>query len=153
MRNSAGGGNLEIANKDAPGGAGEEFMSKRSITPAVLGISVLLLTGCMQSAEARVAGTAEYQVSPDAVGNTVSSISEVREALETAGMRGAVRNNIDRILTLSRDLNTPFEFERDLLVCEELHPLPADHGPEHPESKPLADCVEKTFQAHQVGQS
>ncbi|WP_334121890.1 hypothetical protein [Glutamicibacter sp.] len=128
-------------------------MSKRSITPAVLGISVLLLTGCMQSAEARVAGTAEYQVSPDAVGNTVNSINEVREALETASMRGAVRNNIDRILTLSQDLNTPFEFERDLFVCEELHPLPSDHGPEHPESAPLAACIEDTFTAHQAGQS
>lgn len=124
-------------------------MRKRITISVVLAAIALATTGCAQATDTRMAGTAEFQVSPDAVGSTVNSIKEVREALETAAMRGAVRNNIDRILTLSQDLNTPFEFERDLLVCEELHPLPADHGPEHPESKPLADCVEKTFQAHQ----
>lgn len=106
-----------------------------------------------QATETRVAGTADYGFTPDAVGNTVNSIDEVREALNTGAMRGIVRDNLDQILTLSEDLNTPFEFERDLLVCEKLHDLPADHGPEHPESKPLANCVERTFEAYQVGQS
>jgi len=126
-------------------------MRKRITITVVLAAIALAPTGCAQATDTRIAGTTEP--THPAVGNTVNSIKEVREALKTAAMRAAVRNNIDRILTLSQDLNTPFEFERDLLVCEELHPLPADHGPEHPESKPLADCVEKTFQAHQVGQS
>ncbi|UAV84816.1 hypothetical protein BV113_00220 [Glutamicibacter phage BIM BV-113] len=126
-------------------------MRKRITITVVLAAIALASTGCAQATDTRIAGTIEP--TRHVVGNTVNSIQEVREALETAVMRGAVRNNIDRILTLSQDLNTPFEFERDLLVCEELHPLPGDHGPEHPESKPLADCVEKTFQAHQVGQS
>jgi len=122
---------------------------------ATLAVAVLLLTGCVQAqaTDTRVAGTADYEFTPDAVGNTVNSIDEVREALTSGAMRGIVRDNLDQILTLSEDLNTPFEFERDLLVCEKLHELPADHGPEHPESKPLANCVERTFEAYQVGQS
>lgn len=126
-------------------------MRKRHIIPAGLGISALLLTGCAQAqaTETRIAGSAAYEVTPDAVGNTVNSIREVREALNTETMRASVRANLDRILTLSQDLNTPYEFERDLFVCEELHPLPVDHGPEHPESEPLTACVENTFNAYE----
>lgn len=124
-------------------------MRNRSIVPTALGISVLL-SGCVQATEPRVAGSAEYPVTVDAIGNTTGSITEVREALTTDTMRTNVHDNLDTILTLSEDLNTPFEFERDLYVCEELHPTPADHGPEHPESVPLAACIEDTFTAHQI---
>lgn len=126
-------------------------MFNRSIFPAAIGVSALLLTGCVQAqaTEARIAGSTAYEVAPDAVGNTVNSTNEVSEALSTSEMRSSVRSNLDTILTLSQDLNTPYEFERDLFVCEELHPLPADHRPEHPESEPLTACVEDTFNAYE----
>ncbi len=125
-------------------------MRSRFIVPTALGISVLL-SGCAQATEPRVAGSAEYPVTVDAIGNTTGSITEVREALTMDTIRASVRDHLDTILTLSEDLNTSFEFERDLYVCEELHPTPADHGPEHPETLPLAACIEDTFTAHQVG--
>jgi len=120
---------------------------------SVLALAALALAGCASAKSDRDPSVSTEQVEHVAVGNTANSIDEVREALERNDMRATVSANLDRILTLSEDLNTPFEFERDLFVCEELHQLPADHGPEHPESVPLATCVENTFQAHQIGQS
>jgi len=120
---------------------------------SVLALAAVALAGGALAQAIQTRAVSTEQVAHVAVGNTENSIDEVREALGRNDMRATVSANLDRILTLSEDLNTPFEFERDLFVCEELHSLPADHGPEHPESAPLAACVENTFKVHQVGQS
>ncbi|WP_404285236.1 hypothetical protein [Glutamicibacter arilaitensis] len=46
---------------------------------------------------------------------------------------------------------TSIELERGLYDCEQAHPIPVDHAPDHPESVPLADCVKLAFEAHQAG--
>ena len=43
------------------------------------------------------------------------------------------------------------EFERDLRECEEAHPIPADHTPNHPAAAPLAECVAKVYETHAGG--
>lgn len=40
------------------------------------------------------------------------------------------------------------EFERDLRECIEVHPIPADHTPDHPAAAPLAECVADVYAAH-----
>lgn len=39
-------------------------------------------------------------------------------------------------------------FERDLRDCIEVHPIPADHAPDHPAAAPLAECVADVYAAH-----
>ncbi|UTM47081.1 hypothetical protein [Glutamicibacter mysorens] len=119
----------------------------------VLAIAALALASCApaQADAGRVSSTAA--VEHRAVGNISNSIDEVREALEQDGMRAQVHTNLDSLLSSSEAYETAFEFERDLFVCEQLHPVPANHETDHPESKPLADCVRHTFEAHQVGLS
>lgn len=119
----------------------------------VLAIAALALAGCApaQADAGRVSSTAA--VEHRAVGNISNSIDEVREALEHDGMRAQVHANLDSLLSSSEAYATSFEFERDLFVCEQLHPVPADHEVDHPESKPLADCVLLAFETHHVGQS
>lgn len=120
---------------------------------SALAVLALALAGCA-SAQAdtnRAAGTAT--VAHYAVGNTATSIDEVREALKRNDMRAMVHNNIEELLSKSEDFGTSFEFERDLFLCEQIHPIPADHDANHPESRPLANCVLLTFETHQVGQS
>lgn len=118
---------------------------------SVLAIAALALAGCApaQADAGRVASTAA--VERHAVGNTSNSIDEVREALEQDSMRAQVHTNLDPLLSSSEAFATSFEFERDLFVCEQLHPVPADHDVDHPESKPLATCVLQTYEAHQGG--
>lgn len=120
---------------------------------AVLAVAALALAGCAPAhADAsRVVSTAA--VAHYAVGNTANSIAEVREALNREGMRAKVHANVEELLSNSKGFETSFEFERDLFVCEQLHPVPADHDIDHRESKPLATCVRQTFEAHQVGLS
>lgn len=120
---------------------------------SVLAIAALALAGCApaQADAGRVASTTA--VERHAVGNTSNSIDEVREALEQDNMRAQVHTNLDSLLSSSEAYSTSFEFERDLFVCEQLHPVPADHEVDHPESKPLANCVLHTYEAHQGGQS
>ncbi|UTT40231.1 hypothetical protein NMP99_02940 [Glutamicibacter mishrai] len=125
-------------------------MRKRNIIPAVLGALAFALTGCGQADEARAEGTAPVYFP---VGSTAGSIAEVREALDNDDVRNTVKDNLSLLLSRSEGFDTPFEFERDLFVCELVHPIPADHAPDHPESQPLADCVLQTFEAHQVGRS
>ncbi|WP_190263645.1 hypothetical protein [Glutamicibacter nicotianae] len=122
---------------------------KKNLTP--LAVAVLALAGCApaQADTGRVASTAA--VEHHSVGNTTNSIDEVREALEQDSMRAQVHTNLDSLLSSSEAFATFFEFERDLFVCEQLHPVPADHDVDHPESKPLADCVRHTYEAHQGG--
>lgn len=122
---------------------------KKNLTP--LAVATLALAGCApaQADAGRVASTAA--VERHAVGNTASSIDEVREALEHDFMRAEVHTNLDSLLSSSEAYATSFEFERDLFVCEQLHPVPADHDVDHPESKPLATCVRQTYEAHQGG--
>lgn len=43
------------------------------------------------------------------------------------------------------------EFERDLRNCLEVHPIPADHAPDHPAAAPLAECVARVYAAHAGG--
>ncbi|MCS3494100.1 hypothetical protein M2368_003128 [Arthrobacter sp. JUb119] len=120
---------------------------------SVLAVSVLALAGCApaQADASRVASTAAVEHRP--VGNTSNSITEVRKALERGDLRAQVHANLDSLLSSSEAYATSFEFERDLFVCEQLHPVPADHETDHPESRPLANCVRLTFGAHQAGQS
>ncbi|GAA3305557.1 hypothetical protein [Glutamicibacter nicotianae] len=124
---------------------------KKNLTP--LAVAALVLAGCApaQADAGRVASTAA--VEHHAVGNSSNSIDEVREALEQDSMRAQVHTNLDSLLSSSEAYETPFEFERDLFVCEHLHPVPADHEADHPESNPLATCVRHTFEAHQIGRS
>ena len=121
--------------------------------PTILAIAALALAGCApaQADASRVASTAA--VEHHSVGNTSNSIDEVREALEHDSMRAQVHTNLDSLLSSSEAYATSFEFERDLFVCEQLHPVPADHDVDHPESKSLADCVRQTIEAHQVGRA
>ncbi|MGP5383407.1 hypothetical protein ACTXL8_14670 [Glutamicibacter arilaitensis] len=118
---------------------------------SVLAVAALALAGCApaQADASRVASTAA--VAHYSVGNTANSINEVREALEHEGMRAQVHANLDSLLSSSEAYATSFEFERDLFVCEQLHPVPADHEVDHPESTPLANCVRSTFEAYQAG--
>ena len=120
---------------------------------SVLAIAALALAGCVsaQANTSRVAGTAD--IAHYAVGNTTNSIDEVHEALKHDDLRAEVHENLSVLLTKSEDFGTSFEFERDLIVCEQIHPIPADHEADHPESRPLANCVLRTFETHQVGQS
>jgi hypothetical protein len=122
---------------------------KKNLTP--LAVAALALAGCApaQADAGRVASTAA--VEQHAVGNTASSIDEVREALEQDSMRAQVHKNLVPLLSSSEAYATSFEFERDLFVCEQLHPVPADHAVDHPESKPLATCVRQTYEGHQGG--
>ena len=124
---------------------------KKNLTP--LAVAALALAGCApaQADTGRVASTAA--VEHRAVGNTTNSIDEVREALEQDSMRAQVHTNLDSLLSSSEAYATSFEFERDLFVCEQLHPVPSDHAVDHPESKPLATCVWQTFEAHKAGRS
>ncbi|MFJ2318385.1 hypothetical protein ACIOTN_16985 [Glutamicibacter sp. NPDC087661] len=124
---------------------------KKNLTP--LAVAALALAGCVpaQADASRVASTAA--VKSHSVGNTSNSITEVRDALERDDMRAQVHANLDSLLSSSEAYATHFEFERDLFVCEQLHPVPADHETDHPESRPLANCVRLTFEAHQAGQS
>lgn len=124
---------------------------KKNLTP--LTVAALALAGCApaQADANRVASTAA--VERHAVGNSSNSIDEVREALEQDSMRAQVHTNLDPLLSSSEAFATSFEFERDLFVCEQLHPVPADHEADHPEAKPLADCVRQTFEAHKAGRS
>ncbi|MGP9034573.1 hypothetical protein ACT17S_16100 [Glutamicibacter mysorens] len=123
---------------------------KKNLTP--LAVAALALAGCApaQADAGRVASTAA--VERHSVGNTTNSIEEVRKALEQDGVRAQVHTNLDPLLASSEAYATSFEFERDLFVCEQLHPVPADHEVDHPESKPLATCVRQTYEAHQAGQ-
>lgn len=120
---------------------------------SALALTVLALAGCTAAQEDadRVAST--VAVEHHSVGGTSTSIDEVRDALEQDGMRNEIRTNLDVLLSKSEAYSTPFELERDLFVCEELHPVPDDHEVDHPESEPLATCVRQTFEAYQVGQS
>ncbi|MFC9934604.1 hypothetical protein [Glutamicibacter sp. NPDC127525] len=43
------------------------------------------------------------------------------------------------------------EFERDLRNCLKVHPIPADHAPDHPASAPLAECVADVYETHAGG--
>lgn len=124
---------------------------KKNLAP--LAVAALALAGCApaQADASRVASTAP--VEHHSVGNTANSIAEVREALEQDGMRAQVHTNLDSLLSSSEAYATSFEFERDLFVCEQLHPVPADHEVDHPQSTPLASCVRQTFEAHQAGRS
>lgn len=124
---------------------------KKKLT--ALAVLALALAGCA-SAQAdtnRAAGTSE--VAHYAVGNTANSIDEVREALKRNDMRAMVHNHVEELLSKSEDFGTTFEFERDLFICGQIHPIPADHDANHPESRPLANCVLLTFETHQVGRS
>lgn len=114
---------------------------------SVLAVAALALAGCVPAqAEAnRVVSTAA--VAHYAIGNTANSITEVREALNREDMRAEVHDNVEELLSSSEAFETTFEFERDLFVCEQLHPIPADHEPDHPESTPLANCVRSTIEA------
>lgn len=116
-----------------------------------LAIAALALAGCAsaQADETRVTGSASFVTY--AVGSTDNSVDEVREALESDALRVTVHDNLDALLSKSEDFGTSFEFERDLFVCEMLHPIPADHAPDHPESKPLADCTLGTYRAFDSG--
>lgn len=40
---------------------------------------------------------------------------------------------------------TSIELERGLHECEQEHPIPVDHAPDHPASEPLAQCVAEVF--------
>lgn len=124
---------------------------KKNLTP--LAVAALALAGCApaQADTGRVASTAAME--HYSVGNIVTSIDEVREALKQDTMRAQVHTNLDPLLARSEAYGTSFEFERDLFVCEQLHPVPADHEADHPESKPLATCVRHTYEAHQAGLS
>lgn len=124
---------------------------KKNLTP--LAVAALALAGCApaQADAGRVASTAA--VEHHAVDNTANSIDEVREALEQDSMRSQVQTNLDSLLARSEAFATSFEFERDLFVCEQLHPVPTDHEADHPESTPLAQCVRGTYEAHQAGRS
>ncbi|MGP5689751.1 hypothetical protein [Glutamicibacter ardleyensis] len=42
---------------------------------------------------------------------------------------------------------TSIELEQGLYDCEQAHPIPADHAPDHPSSVPLAECVAKVYGA------
>lgn len=110
-------------------------------------------SGCVSANghQDRAVGSAE--VAHYAVGNTANSIEEVAEALKDQSIRANVHSHLGELLWKSEDFNTSFEFERDLFVCEQLHPIPADHEADHPESKSLADCVMLAFETHQVGHS
>jgi len=120
---------------------------------SVLAIAALALAGCVSaqadtSRESSTAVAAHY-----VVGNTANSIDEVREALERVDIRAEVHNSLEELLSKSEDFGTSFEFERDLFICEQLHPIPEDHEANHPESRPLANCVLLTFETHQVGEA
>ena len=84
-----------------------------------IAFTALLLTGC---SAVRVADTAE--VVPIAEETRVELVSN------------------------TEFYGTTYEFERDLYTCEQLHPVPADHSIDHPESTPLAECVLATYKAH-----
>ena len=103
-------------------------MRKRFIVPAL--VVGLALTSCAATADAG------------------RSIPEVREALKTQSIKDSI-TGADAMLRQNTEFyQTTYELERDLLVCETLHPVPAGHPVNHPESVPLADCVKGTFDAY-----
>ena len=104
-------------------------MRNRFIVPAL--VVGLALTGCAASAD------------------TGRSIPEVREALKVESIKDTITAADATLRQNTEFYQTTYELERDLLVCETLHPVPAGHPVDHPESIPLADCVKATFTAYQ----
>lgn len=126
-------------------------MKKLLATGAITG---LLLTGCTPAyAESdRVAESVEYVSVP--VGDVSNSIPEVADALESYDMRVIVNDTLTELLDASATYETSFEFERDLLVCEQLHVTELDPSQENygddPEAEPLSDCINLTISAHEM---
>lgn len=54
---------------------------------------------------------------------------------------------VERQLQVKADLyGTSIELERGLHECEQAHPIPVDHAPDHPAAAPLAECVAAVYQ-------
>ncbi|WP_346921936.1 hypothetical protein [Glutamicibacter creatinolyticus] len=114
--------------------------------------AVLLLAGC---APATAATFEAPEPTPEiAVGSTLRAIPEVRDALHAPEMRGIVADTVAELLGASEEYETPFEFERDVLVCEQLHhPALSEDDPEYfsdPVASLLSDCINATISAYDL---
>lgn len=75
----------------------------------------------------------------------------VISALALAGCAPADRVGgtveVESQLQAKADLyGTSIELERGLYECEQAHPIPVDHAPDHPAAAPLAECVAAVYQ-------
>ena len=108
---------------------------------SLLTAAALLLTGCVPSVS-HVATTAYED----------KSIPEVTEALSDPAMLQVVEDTRAELLDSSELYGTPVEFERDVLVCEQLHEVEAELGMpwyfDDPDAVALSECVNATISAY-----
>lgn len=77
-------------------------------------------------------------------------------AVAVLALTGCVQaDRVDGTVEVERQLEakaemygTSIELERGLHDCEQAHPIPVDHAPDHPAAAPLAECVADVHAAH-----
>lgn len=80
-----------------------------------------------------------------ALGAMAVAIAGCTPADRTAG---TVEYTTGQELQAKADMfGTSILLERGLHDCEQAHPIPTDHTPDHPASVPLADCVARVYGA------
>lgn len=92
--------------------------------------------------------------SADPMGDTSQSIREVATAVATPEMREVIADSERELVDAATEFGTTPLFERDILVCEQLHQtaVSAD-DPAYdadPESGPLSDCINGTIASHDM---
>lgn len=101
-----------------------------------------------------IALTACTPASATEVGGIDNSIQEVALALQSDDMRQVITDTAQELRDAATEFGTTFEFERDVLVCEQLHPTALDEtDPNYetdPEAIPLSDCINGTIASHDM---
>lgn len=85
-------------------------------------------------------------------GDVSRSIPEVASALSGVDMQEIVADTDKELRDAALAYGTSYEFERDILVCEQLHMTqiePEDEGYElDPQAEPLSDCLNLTISSY-----
>jgi len=115
-------------------------MKKKFVSCMAVPLVALSLTACIKA--------------PDDMGNTDHSIDEVAMALTSSDMRRVITDTRAELIGSAENFGTTFEFERDILICEQLHqPSVSVDSPDYgadPESDLLSDCLNGTIASHDM---
>lgn len=137
----------------------KRVIRNRSIAAGVLLLSAVAGAAGIANATApapeRVAGISFAHVAwDDNMGNADRSIPRVAHELEAPAMRQIVADTAKELRDAATVYATTFEYERDILVCEQVYvPLLNENAPDYgddPTALALSECLNRTIDAHDM---
>lgn len=130
-------------------------MSKRitALAAGLLSLAALTAaTGCATAPTERVAETTAATIPAIGLLDGSNSIQRVRTSMTDPEIQQAIVNTERELRDAATEFDTTFEFERDILICEQIYVTLEPAGSpayfDDPTATALSECINLTIAAH-----